>query len=1506
MKKMLKCLLTLVMVLAPLASEAREDELAKILDKCLQREMVSPDSMEYNLQLLEQALEGQTGVRRAVYAVSLAQLYAMRAYTDVTGQWRKRSIELFREALSDPESLYAAPTSEWLPLVTRGKDEKIYGSNMLYVVWRAANDWARDSVMTERQLIDFYTAHGNRRPQEVSDEIHRLQAANDTIWKHAPRMVMKMSEVYYPGDSLCMDMDTANVTKVEWKVRDAKGRLLGVNVLTAPMQPGRYTLELRAWTDVRLNKPTRVAKNKFVVSRLQAFSMDMPGRRQRVTVVDARSGRPVPEANVNIDKETRSVRVTLGADSCLPEIRYYSNYNYNAPASKYAPRVAIYTDRAIYRPGQQIQLSAVLYEQKHWETHVRAGRRCEVKLRDYLDKVLADTTVTSDEYGVVSATFTIPTDVELGWCDVLVDGMVHAVRVEAYKRPTFYVEVDDRYKGNKVMPLSAISDSEKTDSLATDTLITLTGRAMNYDGTPLRGGRVIATTHRVCCWWWRGQRGMNDRRQPDTVYTDMEGRFAVRVPVSRTSHYKYFPMLSVEFAVLSAQGEIQTASTALRLFEDPPVEQDKARQKSWCECPVDSFDVGRPARLEFRNRPGEERYIFLTAFAAESVVLDTTILLKDTLLAMDIPYETRYGDGLLVRATHVLNGAVLSSNIALRKRLPEKGLSFHWDTFRDHTRPGATEQWTLRVNDAKGRPVRANVMMGMYDSSLDAFGANRWSLFIDMSHCLPFVTARFNNGYRRHGLYCWYNFDVWTHKINYPQLSQFNMEFFASRYHEEWIYMSLGTAATSRKTMRIRGTGKAVAMPALKMNADMEMKEAAVLEDMSSDAGAVEEDVMVDDAEEDGAFDAVQLRSDFSETAMFLPRLRTDADGRVQVSFTLPQSLTTWTLNALAHTEDLNAGVLTEKIVARKVLATKIYVPRFVRERDRLSFTVSVNNTGDTLQAGKMQVQVMDAETGKVLLKKKVAFRVDEKRDTVYAFSMPVTEGLKGLTFKAVAMTGTDSDGEQREIPVLASVANLIEGKALTLEAGQETEFRVSDLFPKDATDRRVIIEKVLDPVQTAIDALPTVSMPKNEDVLSYAAAYYAADKLGSADTTLFVNKLLSMQKEDGGMSWFDGFGSSPYLTREVGYLLARLNNDNPVASKVMAGIKRYLMADLKESMARRKKYDKDWTAGLADLRTLYVLVKDGKADKEMLSIVKTVLKHMPDDLQQMDSEYLAIAMIVKHAMKEAVLKDGVKVLNTRLQHKDGVYLAYRGGSWSSIDRRLHIHTQVMEAWQTVCPQDTLSMRGMQMWLLNQKRTQGWKTPVDCIDAVFALTGGDISRPASDVPAIQRDTVDLNRTSKFAVANPRKQMIWAAVYAEYALPIEAVKDAGMDIRLERTFSVKAPRVGDRITEEVLIDATRDYEYLMLSIPRSGAVEPVSKLSGYGWQGGVGYYMQVRDDRTDYFIPSLPHGKYIIRTEYSVERDGAYSTGVPTIKCCYAEEFRAHGVNDRLDVKTVKP
>ena len=1468
MKHWIKAFFLALVMILPIGAQGREDELAEILEKCLLREMNSPDSIEYNLALLEKEREGKEGVQRALYTACLAQLYSMRAYSDATGEWSKRSKELFIEALANPQILYDAKTKDYLPIVERGKDEKIWGSNMLYVVWRAANQWANDSIMSEEALLDFYTSQGNNKPAKMKAELKVLLVKNDSIMKHSPRLTLRMAEVYYPGDSLRMHLDTSNVSQLVWSVYDNKGKLVSKNPLLAPQTPGRYVLRMNCQTEAKLRKKPKMAELSFVVSRLQAFSMDMPNGALRTRVVDAMSGAPLPEAIVTRNHKENTIHISLGADSCLPEIRHYGRYNYNAPSSKFTTRVAMFTDRAIYRPGQSIKLSAIMYEQKHWEARVKnAKQEYKVKLTNNEGQLVSDTMAITDEFGTLATEFLIPTDASLGWYTIWIEGHAHGVMVEEYKRPTFYVEMDEQEVRKNILPL--LSDSGAS---AKDSIVTIGGSARNYDGTPLRGARVTALARRLYCWWWRNGNSREEQVVLDTIFTDMEGRFALQVPVSRLPKYKYAPTIRVDISVLSAHGETQTGCSVLRLFDDPPMVE--AQAKDWLECPVDTFDAHAPAQLEFRNKEDQPMHIFLTGFAGEQVVIDTMMILKDSLRQMSIPYLESYTDGMRLVATYVSRGEVHTKHVVLRKRLPNNRLSLHWQTFRDYTQPGATERWTLHVLDAQGQPAEANVMLTMYDASLNAFQTNDWDLSINRSHYIPYSRVRAGHYYDSTRKMHWHNFDVWTYKIKDYKFSQLDMKYFQKRGVMAPRTTFVGGYATKANVLR-----------------EVSLKAG---EDMVTQENASEED--------ETDFTKVDIRFDFRETAFFMPQLQSVDGKEYTITFTMPQSLTTWQLNGIAHTKDMRVGTLTEKIVARKALMSKLHLPRFVRQGDDISFAASLTNTSDHEQKGKMQIVVSDVETEKVLVQKTISFKVGANNDSTFHLQCQIPESSRNLRFKLVASAGKDSDGEQRDVPVLTSVIQVAETQALTIEPGKSMKLSLEGLFPAMATDKKLIVEKVLSPMQTAIDALPKVVAPQADDVLSYASAYYAAVKLGKADTTLYINKLSCMQKPDGSMPWYDGLAGNVYLTREVGYLLARLSSTSPMAQKVLSRIKTFLADKLQEEILRRKEYNKDWEASLSDLRTLYVLVKDGKASKEHYQLVNKVMKRLPKDWETMDSEYIAIAMLVKHAQKETVLKEAVQVLHSRLEHSDGAYLAYRGGAYPSIDRRLHIHTQVMEAWQTVVPEDSTMIKQMQLWLLNQKRTQGWKSPIDCINAVFALTGGKIDTISMPTPNVVRDTLDTKFTHKMTISNTFSQPMWVAVYAEYFLPMDSIDADGTDFALTRSFSHQNPSVGDRVTETYIIEAKRDYEFVVLSVPRSGATEPCTKLSTYGWQKGVNYYMQVRETHTDYFIPQLPHGRYVLQLEYTAERSGQYSTGVPTIKCCYAEEFRAHGTNHRLSIK----
>src|SRR5690606_22230636 len=78
------------------------------------------------------------------------------------------------------------------------------------------------------------------------------------------------------------------------------------------------------------------------------------------------------------------------------------------------------------------------------------------------------------------------------------------------------------------------------------------------------------------------------------------------------------------------------------------------------------------------------------------------------------------------------------------------------------------------------------------------------------------------------------------------------------------------------------------------------------------------------------------VRSDFRETAFFLPDLLTDRDGSVSLRFTMPEALTRWRVMGLAHNTDLQVAQFERTTITPKPLMVVPNLPRFLREGDRI------------------------------------------------------------------------------------------------------------------------------------------------------------------------------------------------------------------------------------------------------------------------------------------------------------------------------------------------------------------------------------------------------------------------------------------------------------------------------------------------------------------------------------------------------------------------------------------
>lgn len=282
---------------------------------------------------------------------------------------------------------------------------------------------------------------------------------------------------------------------------------------------------------------------------------------------------------------------------------------------------------------------------------------------------------------------------------------------------------------------------------------------------------------------------------------------------------------------------------------------------------------------------------------------------------------------------------------------------------------------------------------------------------------------------------------------------------------------------SQQKTMKLRS---ASAMPSATNGYD----EAEAEEADEADAGGGKESM------------AVHVRENLNETAFFYPCLTPDENGDFTITFTLPESLTSWRFMALAHTKDMMSGIFTDEVVAAKEVMAQLNLPRFVRVGDRATLSATLYNLTEKALKGRVVMELLNPETGKSLWKESQKMKLDASSDTVVMFSYMVKEGVSLPVCRVMFEADGHSDGEQRYLPILENKEWLTQTKPFYVQGKGQTEIKLDGLFQDnhpDATHRRLTIEYTANPIWYAVQALPSVLEPRTDDALSLGAALYAS-----------------------------------------------------------------------------------------------------------------------------------------------------------------------------------------------------------------------------------------------------------------------------------------------------------------------------------------------------------------------------------------------------------------------------
>ena len=288
-------------------------------------------------------------------------------------------------------------------------------------------------------------------------------------------------------------------------------------------------------------------RHLFYVSNLAVMIQQLPDDKHRYVVVNATDGQPIAGAKIELyeknydeklGKRKRTVHARLTTDSNGEA--YFKNVDgyvlISTNSDKFTPakyiylsrtryyekkdnetKYQVYTDRAIYRPGQTVHVTAIRFvDMKGVDAKVPVGRdELDFQLCNASWKEVEMKKAKVDEYGTASVDFELPKEGQTGMYHVSVNDQVNRFfRVEEYKRPTFEItfpKVNEKYNWGDTVVVKAT--------------------AKTYAGVPVQGAKVeYQVTRRNQLWWW-GAGSAGQLVKTDSCVTREDGTFDVEIPL---------------------------------------------------------------------------------------------------------------------------------------------------------------------------------------------------------------------------------------------------------------------------------------------------------------------------------------------------------------------------------------------------------------------------------------------------------------------------------------------------------------------------------------------------------------------------------------------------------------------------------------------------------------------------------------------------------------------------------------------------------------------------------------------------------------------------------------------------------------------------------------------------------------------------------------------------------------------------------------------------------------
>jgi hypothetical protein len=464
--------------------------------------------------------------------------------------------------------------------------------------------------------------------------------------------------------------------------------------------------------------------------------------------------------------------------------------------------------------------------------------------------------------------------------------------------------------------------------------------------------------------------------------------------------------------------------------------------------------------------------------------------------------------------------------------------------------------------------------------------------------------------------------------------------------------------------------------------------------------------------------------------------------------------------------------------------------------------------------------------------------------------------------------------------------------------------------------------------------------------------------KLASEEKKI-LKKLRQIQLSSGGFPWFNGGKANEYITRYIvagfGHLQqlgvkAPSSKKSEVIEKAVA----FLDAKFLENHNRKLKYQllEDVSAGNYELHYLYAR----SFFKNTIPFNKTVKPIVNTYVNKAKKEWLNRSLLQK-TMLSMILhrfndRQTPKLILEHLKEtsivseEKGMYWKSNTSGWYWHEVPIETQALIIEAFSEITD-DKNTIEELQIWLLNNKRKQDWKTTKATTEATYALLlqGNDwLSVEGSAKIKIGNEKINTEKLDKtkleagsgyfktswntdevtpkmaeISIKNTSEVTQFGGYYWQYFEQLDKIsnEEHTNDIKLHKELFLKKNtdngptltkieninlKVGDLITVRIELQVKDNFEFIHLKDMRASTFEPVDVISSYRWQDGTGYYQSTKDVATHFFFDRLNKGTYVLEYDVRVNNAGDFSNGISTIQSMYAPEFSSHSKGVRVSVE----